>query len=268
MITYDSATTILNAARQRLLDTLPSLQAISGSILDRTQGWTQQAFNTAWRRLQSILAGNAESGFQGLKVDTIISSFPTVAPANDPAVQQTIDLSGTFDGTTQTSTPALPSNLIEPLEVWERIHNAGSPTDFLEMDKLLHAIPNVTKSQWNRFWQWRQDTLCLPGSTVLMDLRIFYNAFLPDIVDVTTGTPSPWYLQSVPISRCLDALSFMVAAEYLGAQADPEMAQKAQAFNEQGMAAAMLIGARDTANVRMARKESVLGSAGGPAEEE
>ena len=167
-----------------------------------------------------------------------------------------------------TSSPALPSNLIEPLEVWERITNVANPTAFLEMDKLLHAIPNVTKDEWNRFWQWRQDTLYLPGSRVTMDLRIFYSSYLPDIVDITTGTPSPWYLQPVPISRCLDALSFMVAAEYLGAQADPEMAQKAQAFNEQGMAAAMLIGARDTANVRMARKESALGSAGGPAAEE
>ena len=260
-VSYDIVTTILNAARVRLLDDLPSLQAVKGSVLDRTQGWTQQAFNTSWRKLQTVLMGNPESGFQGLKVDTIIPGF-YANPSSDPASQQSIDLSGSFDGVNVHATPTLPANLIEPLEVWERITNNVTPTDFLSMDKLPRGIPSVTKTPWNKFWQWRQDTLFLPGATQIVDLRIFYNSFLADIVDVTSGTPSPWYLQQVPISRCLDPMSFFVAAEYLAAQEEDALNQKAAAFNEQGTAAAGLIGARDTANVKMIRKESMIGGMG------
>lgn len=255
-VTYDIANTILNAARQRLLDDLPSLAAISGSILNRTQGWTQQAFNTVWRKLQTILTSNPESGFQALKTDLILAQFPALV-GTDPALYQSIDVAGYWDGSvSHTGPPALPVTLVEPLEVWERIYSATTPSNFLKMDKLLHAVPATPKGAWNKFWQWRGDTLFLPGATNAMDLRIFHSSFLVDIVDVATA---PWYTQPVPLSRCLDAMSAFLAAEYLAAQNDDQMNQRAVAFEAAGQTAAAMMSARDTANVKMARTEAQLG---------
>src|SRR5437660_1650049 len=107
MVAYDSANTILNAVRQRLADELPSLAAVKASILDRTQAWTQQAFNSAYRKLQSILAGDPKSSFQGLKADVILAQF-YVAGSTDPASQQWIDITGSFDGFAAHASPKLP----------------------------------------------------------------------------------------------------------------------------------------------------------------
>lgn len=216
-------------------------------ILDHTQAWTQQAFNNAYRRLQALLYASPTAGFQGLKADTIISGFYATTNT-DPASQQSIDVNGSFDGTNPQTTPTLPSTLIEPMEVWERIHvNSGTPNQFLEMDKLDRALPAIYKGNWNRSWQWRQDTLYLPGSLVIMDLRVFYGSFLPDLAD---NGAVPWYNQAVPISRCLDSLSLFICAEAAMANQD---ADGAAALDSKAQAAAMLIGARDTEEIRMAR---------------
>jgi hypothetical protein len=203
--------------------------------------------------LQDILAAD---GFPALKSEVIFSGFWTVT-STDPQSQQWIDATGSFDGTNTQASPFLPATLIEPLEVWERIYNGSSPTDFLEMDKFVNGLPAVPKGPWNKFWEWRNDKLYIPGSVNIMDIRIRYAAYLADIVD---GVSTPWYQQSVPIARCLDSLSLFVAAEYLAAQEDQAMNDKATTYEASARAAAALIGGRDSAQARAARSGAVLGA--------
>ena len=241
-ITYDTANTILNTARQRLKDEVPTLLPVKGSILDRTQGWTQQAFNTSWRKLQTLLLSNPDVGFQGLKLYDILANVPATGNT-DPASNVALDIN---------SSPALPTNLIEPLQISERIYSGGSPGNFLSMDKLDHEFPAVPKANWNRFWQWTNDTLFIPGSLVAMDIRIFYNSFLADIAD--SGN-TPWFQQPVPISRCLDSLASYICAEYAAANMDMDGATM---FEQKARDAAMLINQRDVEESRLARSEADL----------
>ena len=94
-LTYDLALSILNAAKQRLGDRLPTLLAAQPQILDHTQAFTQQAFNSAYRQLQNILAG---LGCARLKRETIISNFPANV-STDPSSQQWIDGVSSWTGT-------------------------------------------------------------------------------------------------------------------------------------------------------------------------
>ena len=179
-----------------------------------------------------------------MKLYAILADLPATSNL-DPVSNVALDIN---------STPAIPANLIEPLQVFERIYSAGTPGNFLEMDKLDHALPAVPKGNWNKFWQWTNDTLFIPGSLLAMDIRIFFNSFLPDIVD--SGS-TPWFQQPVPISRCLDPLSLFVCAEYAAANQDMDAAAM---FEQRAKDTSMLINARDTEESRLARSETDLRS--------
>ena len=242
MITYDSANVILNAARQRAGDKLASLLAYRGNFLDRTQAATQQAFNSAWRKLQEILAA---AGYPALTDEVIFAAFYAVV-GTDPAIQQWIDITGAFDGKNDQVSPVLPAGptppaLIQPMKLWERITApAGSvPGAFQEMTQVFDGLPAVPKTFRNIDWEWRDDTLYLPGATSAVDLRLRYAAFLPDIVDVTT---SPWFTQPVPIARCLEPMADFILAEFAAAAQDSE---SAAAWEAAGRAATMLIANRN-----------------------
>jgi hypothetical protein len=91
------------------------------------------------------------------------------------------------------------------------------------MANMLDGLPSCTKSTYNRMWEWRQDAIFIPGSTQVMDLRLRYAAFLPDII---TSGEVQWYNQPIPIMRCLDPLADYLCYEIAGARGD----QNAEAF--------------------------------------
>ena len=250
-LTYDIALSILNAAKQRLGDRLPTLLAAQPQILDHTQAFAQQAFNNAWRRLQDILAG---LGCSRLKSETILLNFP--ANTNlDPSSQQWIDGSGSFNGTGGAGF-TLPVDTVEVLEVWER-PTGGANQNFMETDRMFNGLPAVPKVQWNLVWEWRGDRMYMPGATVATDFRLRYSAYLADMTD--SGT-TPWFLQSVPIMRCLDALALLICAE-VAASKDTEAAA---AFLMAGTDAAKAIFNRDPAQARSILKGSEYGKMSDP----
>ena len=218
---YDIVNSILNAARVRVMDELPTLQPIGGQILDRSQPWVQEATNIAWRRLQECLA---DLGYVRLEDEKILH-LPGVTNL-DP---------GAFITLSWTSSPALPDDLITPLQLWERPTSSGVSFQFGEMDKCLNGLPATTKGPWNINWAWQTDTLVLPGAVVNLDLRIRYVAYLADfldaVLDVSTGQyipqiggTMPWFMLPVPINRCKDAFSLFLCAELAAAAKQPELA--------------------------------------------
>ncbi len=80
-----------------------------------------------------------------------------------------------------------------------------------------------------------------------MDFLIYYQSFLPDLVDVST---TPWFQQDVPIMRCQHALKDWIAAEFCMSQAqdeslDPDVRRQLMAampyFEQQAMDATGLL---------------------------
>jgi hypothetical protein len=254
---YDILMDVINAARTRLNDEITTLQPIGGRILKNTQPFTQQVVNDAWRKLQEFLAN---LGYTGLKQETIFANV-SVTGSSDPAAQAYINYAGYYDGTTLNDAPVLPQNLIRPYELWERPYNSGSPVLMTEMDLVVDGLPAVPKAAWNRLWEWRDDTLYIPGATVATDLRLRFMAYIVDFEDIASDpgpnqVVGPWFVQPVPILRCLDSFADYVCREFCIARVDAEGAMAFQGSAEKN---AMLVLNRDSAQGKSIFKSSEFG---------
>lgn len=256
---YDPVTTILNTCRVRLNDKLPSLQSYSGKILDETQATTQQAWNSGWRRLQENLAGCGVERFKG---DIVIFNIPPTTNF-DPASKCSISWSQFFDGTNFQTQPVLPSNLLNPLWMSERWSGSQLPFPdprYPNMLKSVDGMPTPIKVQCNRVWEWREEQIFFPGSTVAMDFRIGFRLCMPDFVDIDD---THWYEFDVPLRYCQNALAWAVCTEFAYARAadgEADMLAVATACEEQTMMAAKQYANRDImANERVQVRRTPYG---------
>lgn len=204
---YDTVTTVMNATRVRLNDDITTLQPVGGKLIENTQPFSQQAVNTAWRRLQSWLANH---GFATLKAETTFPAVPGTG-TNDPISESYISWSIFFDGSNPQAAPVLPQSLITPIELWER--KSGTTNLLTEMDRVVNGLPKIAKLEWNRMWEWRGDAIYMPGATVQTDIVLRYASYLADFVDNSPLASTPWYGQFVPIERSLDAFSLYICDE-------------------------------------------------------
>lgn len=225
---YDSVNSILNLVRVRINDAIASL---GGDILTDEQPFTQEMANAGWRTLQEFLANQ---GYTRSKQEIILSAIPPVTSI-DPASQVSLTWSTYFNGTgydVPPTAPVLPQDMILPLRLWERYSSGNG--NFIPMTQALDGLPTGPKLPCNGCWEWREDGIYMPGSTVTEDIRMRYLAYLPDFV--TQGSID-WYNQPVPIMRCKNALAYFIAAEAAAPRADLD----ASSFTQQGEQAARLI---------------------------
>jgi hypothetical protein len=208
---YDTVNELLTAVGVRVNDEVTTLLPISGKLLDNTQPFTQKTVNTAWRNAQEVLA---DKGYSRLIDETIIYSLPSVA-SNDPASQVKLDWNGYFDGANFFPQPRLPQGFGHPLKIWERWSNQNAQFCNEPMEKILDGIPAWAKTTANRYWEWRNDAIYMPGSQMTEDLRIRHTIFLDDFIDLGT---TPWFMAPIPIVRCVDGLSWFVIAELAGSR--------------------------------------------------
>jgi hypothetical protein len=207
---------VLNLARVRLND---AIQSVGGDVLKNTAPFTQVAVNGAWRRFQEFLAN---LGYSRLNKEVLLVACPVVAAA-DPAIQASVNWFNYFDGSAYYETPILPPDFISPIKIWEK--PTGPHCHFPlhpNMENTIDGLPGFTKTNWNRFWQWREDGIWMPGSLSVMDLRISYAAFLSDFITTFPGTSDEvlWYNQPVPIMRCLSPFASYIVYEIAYARGD------------------------------------------------
>jgi hypothetical protein len=130
--------------------------------------------------------------------------------------------------------------------------NASFPSpDMPNMVLRSDGVPKYTKVVFNRFWQWRNDTLYYPGAVQEVDFWIYFQSYLPDPADVGNQR---WFNTQVPIMRCQDPLCWWLCREFAIAMAadqktDPMVAQQAATFaslcESQGEAATKKLVNRD-----------------------
>ena len=208
---YDLVESVLNLARVRINDAMAS---IGGDILTDVQPFTQVMYNAAWRKFQAFLTQLGHSRF---KQSVVLLGFPVLANP-DPAMQVSLSWSGCFDGTSYYISPALPPDLILPLKIWERVSGMSMAFHHHPMEQALDGLPSCQVAQpFNGCFEWREDTIWMPGASQPLDFKIEYAAFLPDAV--TTGTVS-WNQQAVPVMRALSPLANYLAAEVAAPRAD------------------------------------------------
>lgn len=207
---YDFLETVLQAARIRLND---AIAAIAGEVITDTAGFTIQTINNAWRRLQEFLA---ESNAPRLVNDSFILTGLPINTSNDPGLNAQLNWSGyTPVGAAQNAAFVLPQDMIFPLRLWER--PSGVQAVFTPMEYAIDGLHSQPKGARNYQWEWKSDSIFLPGSTAVMDIKIEYASFLADFVPNAT---TAFTLQPVPILRSLDAFAWYIASEAANARGD------------------------------------------------
>ncbi len=243
---YDTVEAVMQAARVRLND---AIQSIGGDIFTDTAPFSQQISNNAYRRLQDVLAN---SGYTRLMQETI---FATVPPCSsfDYGSQVYLNWAGYNNSSSPFSSPALPQDMIAPLSIWERF--SGSVGNYSPMDQVYNGLPTVAKGQLNKVWEWRADTIYMPGATGFTDIRLRYAAYLSDFVANSPILATPWYGQPVQIMRSLNALAWFMCGEFARSRSDLD----AGFFDQAGMEATSFIWNRDPAQPRSIFKASEYG---------
>ncbi len=172
-------------------------------------------------------------------------------------MQNYITWAGFYDGSTTNTGLILPQEFIAPLVLWERpnqsANSLASAQNFRLMDQTLNGIPtNGPKQSRNINWDWRNDQLCFPGTTVVWDLRIRCLTMQPDFPTlnglIVTTT-------KVPIVDCLDPFSNLIAAEFGSARGDID----SKSFLDRADMGIAAIYSRDTAQPTAMRKTSEYG---------
>lgn len=192
---YDPVELVLNFARTVANDCALSL---AGNLLSDSQPGTLPTLNLAWRKLQDRLTNNAVERFP---TEIVIPSVPPINPAvqSDPAIQVFINSSGYWDGAQLWPNLTLPPNFQIPLKMFER--PSGQSAEFIPMWPASNGIPSTPKSTYSRVWEWRNDSLFMPGALQVNDLKVRFQMYLDDKTD-----PS----EKVPIIRCAVALAYLV----------------------------------------------------------
>lgn len=209
---YDTAGSILNLARAIANDAALS---IAGNLLADNQPYTFVLLNSAWRGLQDQLMN---AGINKFDTEAVISGIP-VAGSQDPATQCWLGYDGFFDGVSTFDTPVLPSDMKIPLKLMER--QSGTIQQFIPMGQTSDGLSCSPKVIWLREWEWRDDRIYLIGATQLIDIRLRYSHYLPDL-NVASD--------KVPIIECSNALAYYLVAVFAGSRGSP----LAQTLNAKG----------------------------------
>jgi hypothetical protein len=231
---YDNLESVLNVARTRLND---AIQSLSGDILTDSQEFTGTMTNSAWRKLQAFIAN---LGFSRYKRKFFGFALPVTA-TYDPSQPNLWNWAYYFDGTSywnNESTPAtsvLPADLICPLYLRER--QTGTNAAFTRMRFRPDGLLETNKMPFNGQWEWKDDSIYIPGSTVSMDFEVEYAAFDADFVTTNnilgnpaTSPPTTPSNMVVPIMRCQSAFANYLVAELMEGRDDAAAAAQAALY--------------------------------------
>lgn len=207
---YPSIEQVFNLARVYLNDAFAGATGTLGEGRIFTDTWTPNLtiLNDAIDTYQLDLE---DANVLSLRKETIITNIPVIWSAYgqgtpDPAALQNISFAGFFDGTNQTTTPALPTDLVLPLEISQR--TTGTDLTFAPMSE----SPGMIESQYQDFnlgtWEWRTDAIYWNGALTNKDIRLRYQATYAIPLSVA---PSAFPTTYITLMDCLRPLAAQVA---------------------------------------------------------
>jgi hypothetical protein len=225
---YPTVAAVMRRARAFVMDSYgPNGQ---GRILTNTAPFSVEYLNAALEEIQERLGNN---GVITLTRDNmIVGPIPALA-APDPSQQISLGYQGLFVNGKMQSTPALPGEVVEILEVSERPYGSGLP--FSRMTQRMEGLPiSYVQGPWLKVWEYRGDAIWMVGSVTTEELKLRYRAAFPMIQpDVVTPTNDQWTTTTINILATTNALAKLVAYHYAlarGAQGAPAMATDAEKY--------------------------------------
>jgi hypothetical protein len=142
----------------------------------------------------------------------------------NPATQQSLTVSGFFDGLQINPNFLLPSDLLQPLELWERL--TGTVNPFSEMKQSYGALR--PRNQVNALvdWEWRGNAIWFNGAIQSRDIRMRYIAAIASLAAASVD----WSQTFIPIADCQEAVADKIAVRYarrLGSTQVADLVQQA-----------------------------------------
>jgi hypothetical protein len=139
---------------------------------------------------------------------------------------------------TLTSTPALPSDIIVPVTLFERDAGA-SAEDFDEMVE-KSWLPEEQQDEELTYWQWEGQQINFLGATTARDLQLNYDAGLPLpalFADTLGFTDAEFYIAPKTAAYAAESIDRYKRGETLHAQAESKLSKiiRANVKNQQSL---------------------------------
>ena len=189
------------------------LRTTAGQVLTDVAPFTLPFLNSAIQDLQKALANN---GVPANIYDNVILTPLTAVENVDPSVQVYIGPNGYNNGSAISKTPALPTNLIVPLLVWQRV--TGSGQQFQKVAESHDGIRSQQQGTYFAQWEWRNDYIWFNGSTSSIDIRVRYKGSIPYI-----KTDANFSETVIPIRGGTNALAYGISGDGFVGQENIEL---------------------------------------------
>ena len=221
---YPTAAQVMNRARAFVND---AFRGGAGRILTNQAPFTTEYLNSALEELQDKISNN---GVITLIRDNVILTPITALATVDPSVQIQVAYNGFYNGSEWVTSPMLPADVRAVQKVWERQTGSGQP--FRPMTQSQEGLPSVYQTSWLNRWEYREDAICMVGSTVTEDLRIRYESRFQSIP--ADSSEDNWQDTEIAILSSVNALATIVAYNYARARGAAQ-AQVMQADSDRQM---------------------------------
>lgn len=202
-----NTTDVLNFARVLINDAQGSIE---GQDLADVRPYTWPLLNFCYGRLQNWLQdNNVESSTYAEQ----IIQLPISSGSSDPNAQSRLGYDGFDDDQGfHYDLPTLPPQMLEPLQIWQRATGQNSPFRICPQ-----RLGGLRPAFYGNFvfseWEFRQNSVYFSGGVyVPMDIRIRFIPSFPELVQPTVDQPTP---PTIFFGRAGEALSYMIAAEFL-----------------------------------------------------
>lgn len=210
---YPSLSTIANLVRSIVNDDKAGATGTpgEGQILTNSSVTLQNLMNSAIRDTYRDIRIMGQPTL--IKDNYIVSDLPPLNSASgvgvpNPAVQVALTFTGYYDGLGIQPNFTLPSDLIMPMELWER--QSGSNLPFREMKRVPGPLNSYIQNNSLGQWEWRTDQIWMNGALTNRDIRIRYYATYVDLVTASIN----WDLTYVPILDSQECIADKVAVRY------------------------------------------------------
>jgi len=149
-----------------------------GQVLQTAATHLNDSQRKFWQ--DDVLITFLQEAYRDLSIELYLNGLPTT--------DKTIILPNFMAGSTiigPATTPAIPSDIVLPVKLWER--DAGAQfEDFIEMLRKKWE-PSYQPDQDLNYWLWQGQNLVFVGATANKDIRLDYEASLP-MVESTSDT--------------------------------------------------------------------------------
>lgn len=219
-----NTTDILNFARVLVND---AQGGIDGQDLADDRPYTWPLLNLCYAKLANWLE---DSNVESATYKEWNLTLPPSGSYSDPAAQSYLGYDGFVDAAGfRYETPVLPEDLLEPLEVGERV--SGQNVGYTPMAQIQGGLGARWGKGQPRRWEFRENALYMLGaSSVATDIWIRGILCFPVLVQPTPDNPIP---PQIKFARAGEALAYMVAAEFAEIRNAPNAVGLRAKANEQ-----------------------------------